>query len=145
MKDIIIKYPEIFQDYEGNPGRVNWSCPSGWVQVLDWLCGSIQSYTDNINKHNSHLFPVQQVMCTQVKEKFAGLRFYYTGGDDEIEGMVTMAEHICDNTCQECGSHEDVEMVGKGWITTLCKKCNTKKTDTLFDSGIPYQEVDIQF
>ena len=35
---------------------------------------------------------VPQLVATQVKEKFGTLRFYYDGGDDEISGMVRMAE-----------------------------------------------------
>lgn len=120
INEIIDKYPKIFKDYEGNPGRVNWECPTGWLKVLDWLCGSIQSYINNINENNTHLKPIPQVECQQVKEKFAGLRFYYSGGDDSIEGMVDMAEHICWDTCQNCGSNENVERVGEGWLTTLC-------------------------
>jgi hypothetical protein len=73
INKIIKKYPKIFRDYKGNPGRVNWSCPTGWLNVLDWLCGSIQGYIDNINEENTHLDPVAQVTCQQVKEKFAGI------------------------------------------------------------------------
>jgi hypothetical protein len=61
---------------------------------------------------------VQQVVVAQIKEKFGGLRFYYNGGDDEISGMVRMAESWADVACEECGA------IGRrrdgGWIRTLC-------------------------
>jgi hypothetical protein len=61
---------------------------------------------------------VPQVVVAQIKEKFGGLRFYYDGGDDEISGMVRMAEAWADTACEECGA------IGKrrsgGWIRTLC-------------------------
>ena len=35
-----------------------------------------------------------QVIAIQVKEKYGGLRFYYSGGDDYIHGIVAMAENL---------------------------------------------------
>lgn len=61
---------------------------------------------------------VQQVVVTQVKEKFGTLRFYYEGGDEYISGLVSMAESMSAVTCEKCGAP------GKqrhgGWIRTLC-------------------------
>jgi hypothetical protein len=39
-----------------------------------------------------HCPPVQ---IDQVKEKFGTLRFYYSGGDAEVDGMVKFAEYLC--------------------------------------------------
>ena len=61
---------------------------------------------------------VNWIRVEQIKEKFGGLRFYYQGGDDRIEGMVNMAEIWANHTCETCGNK------GKrrdgGWIRTLC-------------------------
>jgi hypothetical protein len=65
-----------------------------------------------------HLCP--QVTVDQVKEKFGTLRFYYSGGDEYISGLVSMAESISAVTCEECGNPGT--QVGGGWITTLCKE-----------------------
>ena len=62
-----------------------------------------------------------QVTLDQVKEKFGTLRFYYTGGDDEISGMVRMAESMSGVTCEECSA--PAETHGPGWIRTICKPC----------------------
>ena len=64
--------------------------------------------------------PVCQVTLDQVKEKFGTLRFYYSGGDDYISGLVSMAESMSGVTCEECGNPG--KQVGGGWITTLCKE-----------------------
>jgi hypothetical protein len=58
------------------------------------------------------------INVVQIKEKFGGLRFYYDGGDDEISGMVRMAEAWADHTCEECGNKG--ERRSGGWIRTLC-------------------------
>jgi hypothetical protein len=35
------------------------------------------------------------VKIDQIKEKFHTLRFYYSGGDKEVAGMVSFAEYLC--------------------------------------------------
>jgi hypothetical protein len=64
---------------------------------------------------------VPQVTLDQVKEKFGTLRFYYTGGDDIIDGMVRMAESMSGVTCEECGNPG--ERGGSGWVRTICIPC----------------------
>lgn len=63
---------------------------------------------------------VQRVVVEQVKEKFGTLRFYYRGGDEQVCGMVRMAEAMSGVTCEECGSPGTTG--GQGWITTLCSQ-----------------------
>ena len=61
---------------------------------------------------------IPQVTLDQIKEKFGTLRFYYTGGDDIIDGMVRMAESMSAVTCETCGNPG--QQRGGGWIRTLC-------------------------
>lgn len=61
----------------------------------------------------------------QVKEKFGGLRFYFSGGDDYIEGLVHLAECLSYKICEDCGTTHNVGTT-KGWITTLCQDCYEK-------------------
>ena len=60
----------------------------------------------------------KQVVADQVKEKFGTLRFYYSGGDDTIHGMVRMAESMSALTCEECGA-PGTQRHG-GWVHTYC-------------------------
>jgi len=64
--------------------------------------------------------PIAQVTLDQVKEKFGTLRFYYSGGDDYISGLVSMAESMSGVTCEECG--KPGTQTGGGWIKTVCKE-----------------------
>jgi hypothetical protein len=64
--------------------------------------------------------PIPQVTLDQVKEKFGTLRFYYSGGDDYIHGLVTMAESMSGVTCETCG--KPGTSTGGGWIKTACKE-----------------------
>ena len=134
QEQLLQKYPKIFKPYEGNPRGVNWFIPDGWIGIVDTLCGSIQDHVDNTYDWiNGEKEPKDQVRCTQMKEKFGGLRFYTDSGDDVVEGMVKMAEFLCENTCQDCGSEENI---GKttGWIYTICKSCADKRENTSWQS-----------
>jgi len=60
----------------------------------------------------------------QIKEKFGGIRIYYSGGDDYINGVISLADEMSYKICEVCGNS------GKpnkgGWITTLCNNCRNK-------------------
>jgi len=66
-----------------------------------------------------HMPPIN---ITQIKEKFGGLCFYFNGGDDQIWGMVSLAESMSYRTCESCGTTEDVGQT-QGWIYTCCRTC----------------------
>lgn len=63
---------------------------------------------------------VSRVVVDQVKEKFGGLRFYYHGGDDVVDGMVRMAESWAGHICEQCGNPGTIRH--GGWVRTLCDK-----------------------
>jgi hypothetical protein len=72
--------------------------------------------------------PIPQVTLDQVKEKFGTLRFYYTGGDDVIDGMVRMAESMSGVTCEVCG--KPGTSTGGSWIKTACVEHGGQDFDT---------------
>ena len=97
-------------------------CGDGWYNILNQLMGNIQHHIDWKNR-NGEVVP--QVTLDQVKEKFGTLRFYYTGGDDVIDGMVRMAEAMSGVTCEGCGNVG--ERKGGGWVHTYCEPCETER------------------
>jgi hypothetical protein len=99
------------------------SCGDGWFDLIDELCSTIQSYIDN-NSRPDKIIP--QVTVDQVKEKFGTLRFYTTGGDRLIDGMIWFAESMSGRICETCGAR-GIER-GGGWIKTLCDS-HSKKED----------------
>jgi hypothetical protein len=112
-------YPKIMvnRDRPMTETAICWGfeCGDGWFQILNQLMGNIQHYIDWKNKDGE---VVSQVVLDQVKEKFGTLRFYYTGGDDYIRGLVAMAESMSGVTCEECG--KPGTSTGGGWIRTVC-------------------------
>ena len=97
-------------------------CGDGWFNILDQLMGNIQHHIDWKNRTEE---VVAQVTLDQVKEKFGTLRFYYSGGDDYISGLVSMAESMSGVTCEGCGNPGKSR--GGGWIHTYCGACEEKR------------------
>ena len=132
------KYPQLFINRTKSPMEscMSWGCEvgNGWYELLSSLCWRIFQHEKNIEDRKRILadqpekiqeelsyFPVK---FDQIKEKYGGLRVYFTGGDDYVEGVVGMTEEYSYKVCERCGN------AGKpnkgGWITTLCDSCRNK-------------------
>jgi len=107
------QYPKMFENKYGG-----FAVGAGWYPILEALCANIQSHIDWQNKNHEKHPVVEQVVVEQIKEKCGGLRFYYQGGDDNVHGMVRMAESWAANCCEECGAPG--KRRNGGWIRTLC-------------------------
>lgn len=84
-------------------------------RVNDWD----RKRAEEIMENGRRITPkVEWIRIQQIKEKFGGLRFYYDGGDDEISGMVRMAELWAGHSCETCGNKG--ERRSGGWVRTLC-------------------------
>ena len=117
------KYPRIFINKDKtkfeSPLYYGLCCGSGWFDLIDHLCSSIQDYLDRNPE-------VHQVEANQVKEKFGYLNFYTSGGDSTTFEMIRDAESKSRSVCETCGSTEDVAR-GKGsWIKYLCINCRNE-------------------
>jgi len=127
------KYPKMMVNRNKNMQETcmcwGFECGDGWFNILDQLMSNIQHHIDwnnqNFDKGYKQYKQVAQVTLDQVKEKFGTLRFYYSGGDDIIDGMVRMAESMSGCTCEECGNIGKSR--GGGWIHTYCESCETKR------------------
>jgi len=115
------KYPKMFVNRNKSMQETamcwGFGCGDGWFNLIDELCGSIQSYID-LNSRPDRVIP--QVTVDQVKEKFGTLRFYYQGGNDLIHGMVWFAESMSGRICVKCGE-PGTRQSDNGWVYTACK------------------------
>lgn len=67
-----------------------------------------------------------KVTIEQIKEKFASLRVYHSGGDEHVKGMIAMAESMCSHTCQSTGHRTGVLTNIAGWVSILDPKVAKK-------------------
>jgi hypothetical protein len=104
------QFPKMFANKYGGL-----ACGAGWWPLLETLCQTIQHHVDHKQKRGEDC---PQVVVEQIKEKFGTLRFYYQGGDDYIDGAVSLAENLTGQLCEECGGLGTRR--SGGWIRTLC-------------------------
>ena len=135
---LVQKYPKIFINRYEDMTRTamcwGFEHNDGWFWLLDQLCGSIQNYIDSNNKYMSEDKQISQVIATQVKEKYGTLNFYYSGGDEHIHGIVSLAEHMSSNICEFCGTNINVGQTS-GWIYTICEDCYNDKSNNIRVKG----------
>ncbi|NBP03941.1 MAG: hypothetical protein EBU90_28360 [Proteobacteria bacterium] len=112
-------------------------CNLGWYELLSSVCWRISQHEKNISdrihirtkneKQNDQSdLDYVPVKFDQVKEKFGGLRIYFSGGDKYIEGVIDMAEEYSYKLCEVCGNSGKPNK--NGWISVLCDKHREEST-----------------
>ena len=130
------KYSDLIRkfEYKGEQMPFWFDCGDGWYTLIDELCSDIQNAIRNeksnldYKKKQGDLvteqdYEANQVIISQVKEKFGGLRFYVYGGNDRIRGMIDFAESMSYKICEDCGNPGKLSQ--EGWWRTLCDPCRT--------------------
>ena len=136
---LVARFPRLFHDRQP---RVWSDVPQGWIELVDQLFADLDSMIDD---DAAKIFEV-----IQIKEKYAGLRVYWSlGGEetlvldivgsgsmqrldkgpaeptalfDRIKERVRQAGEQAATTCQRCGNG-GASAGGSGWIMTLCDSC----------------------
>ena len=122
------KYPKIFVNRQGDMRTTamcwGFECGDGWYNIIDRLCSHLQFNIDHNNRPigDSDVYPYPQIIATQVKEKFGGLRFYTESATDRQYDVISFVESLSEHTCEKCGSMNHIGNT-RGWIRTLCKEC----------------------
>jgi len=105
---LLSKYRHIFDK------GIHIRCNNGWFSLIDNTLNCIYSYQKNNKK--------EFIKINTIKEKFGVLSIYHQCGDDTIHGMSLLSTYLSSNTCEFCGSTDNVGKT-QGWIYTVCKKC----------------------
>jgi hypothetical protein len=103
---------------KGRDALIKWMSSNREIPPSDWIIQRCDEIIKNGIETLVITPKVNRVVAVQVKEKFGGLRFYYEGGDDQVHGMVRMAESWASVTCEVCG--KPGQLRSGGWIKTLC-------------------------
>lgn len=118
---LLTKYPQLYRQHSLPMTKTcmcwGFSCGDGWYKILNKMSKELSNYAKK--KEIS-------IEAVQVKEKFGLLCVYINNNDDITEKIIEEAENESAKTCEKCGSTEGVSQT-KGWISTLCKACKTKK------------------
>ena len=105
-------------------------CGEGWKSLY-------QPLIDFVREYNKEHLPDSYIVINQIKEKFAGLRFYYDAYGvprditDKFDEMISEAEYKSFDICERCGNTENVGLAkGSGWYFTICEDCLKKIAKT---------------
>ena len=128
---LVKKYPEIFRNRYGDMTTTcmcwGFECGNGWYNLIDRLCSHLQFQTNNNNSHsNEGRNP--QIVASQVKEKFGGLRFYVESATERQYAVISFAEALSYYICEKCGSMDNIGIT-QGWLRTLCEKCHDPESN----------------
>lgn len=128
------KYPQFFVNKDKTPMEspmcFGIETGNGWYEILSNVCWMIRQHEDNkkwrkeyLEKNDPEKLAVEPeyfpVKFDQVKEKYGGLRLYFSGGDEYVEGLVSMAEAISYYVCEICGNKGEANK--GGWISVRCE------------------------
>ena len=91
----------------------------GWAPLIRAFYGTIA--------YNQHLY--SNVKVQQVKEKFGGLRIYFSGGDSWLVGNVNGLGIASYLLCEYCGRAGFLRQ-DLGWVKTLCDGCYSARSAT---------------
>jgi aminoglycoside phosphotransferase family enzyme len=96
----------------------------------DGWFGLVHDLSAKLEKINAGLEGETKIVASQVKEKYAGLRFYIGATPmsvaDEVYDMIDEAEEASYKVCEACGQEGHVRE-RHGWLKTLCDECAEKQ------------------
>ena len=131
------KYPELFEyaldsrtDKNMHPITLyHIECWNGWMNIIEKMSSEIAAIDTN-----------KVIKVLQIKQKFAGLRYYYTWTEDKpdyldnISKITSDYETLSFETCEVCGNPGS-RATNHGYILTLCRNC--MKTEDFKDYRRP--------
>lgn len=98
--------------------KIHRSCGEGWYSLID----ACEKELAAIGIENNH--------WVQIKEKLGGLRLCFdcshltSAGQKQAHKIALKFERQAWQTCEKCGSQDDVTTKNGGYIVTRCKSCH---------------------
>lgn len=118
---LISKFPDLFRETKLSPQE---SCMGRGLEIQDGWFPIVYAASEAINGHLKKLKDAGKPLnfaFVQIKEKFATIRIVDNGGDEFIDGVVSMAEWLSSITCEVCGKSGGLCKSKSGfWLMTLC-------------------------
>jgi hypothetical protein len=144
IESFCLEFPRIFK---GSPPRVGFFTPRGWDDVLRTLFRDLDLLLDD---RHAAIFRFEQI-----KEKFGGLRVYYSiAGSSElvidilsehgrasartppkspkdfpsqaVDDAIARATDAAAHTCESCGRPGKL-VDRRGWLRVCCEDCASQK------------------
>ena len=90
--------------------------PDGWRKAFgERMCEEIR---DALIEENY----LDEYRISQIKEKYASLRWYDFGATQKVHDIISKYEYISQFICMRCGSPY-AKFFNNGWLYTICENC----------------------
>lgn len=116
-------FPRLYKDY-----HMGFACGNGWEPIIRRLSERLEFLITLCPGE-----PEEKPRAVQVKQKFAGLRFYMYGGTEDMYKYIREAEDQAIETCELCGEKGSEKTIETGWIWTLCERCSLLDREARID------------
>jgi len=117
---LVAKYPVVFKNMDKSS---YYSIPAGWVSRVDKLCADLTVLIEEHLKNNTYNPDEYPFSVLQIKEKFGGLRFYFTSFCEDHEfhkelcKLVDKAEDDTYSICEVTGNPGKLCKLGSQYHT----------------------------
>lgn len=128
-KALFEDFPKLYSDKDKSPSETlicfGFECSDGWEPL-------IRECSEKLEAINNTTTESKWIRASQVKEKFATLRFYIDTCESErmdwatIRDIISKAEDKSEITCEECSKSGRIR-TSKRWMVTLCDVCEDKR------------------
>ena len=98
----------------------------GWMGIMYDTAARLELLILDAITEDDDAWRLGYFRASQVKEKYGTLRFYLSGGTNEMYSIVDAAEKQSAKTCETCGKPGKVR--GEGWYYTACGPCAKKRS-----------------
>jgi hypothetical protein len=115
-KRLYDRFPELYAQHSLPMSQTcmcwGFDCDDGWFDILWTLSLALEDEARQVGAG---------IEAVQVKEKFAGLRFYTAACTERGYRLVAMAETLSVRTCEVCGKRGQTCSRGT-WLKTVCEE-----------------------
>jgi hypothetical protein len=88
---------------------------NGWFDLVEQMSEDIRNLIES-------KYPGSDFIITYMKEKYGTLDIFTYNCPDDIDYIVSQAEHDSEHICEQCGEFGEMKMLG-GWMMVRCPKC----------------------
>jgi len=89
---------------------------NGWFDLVEQMSEDIRNLIES--KYNGNL----DFTISYMKEKWGTLDIFTFGCPDDIDYIISQAEHDSEFICEQCGNPGEMRMLNM-WMMVRCDKC----------------------